>query len=536
MTDTAPSETGLSGLDALEGVEGLRLGSDGPAAPTEQPAAPGWVRRFWFVPAGVALLGAAALVPAVGGDGPGAGEARVLVDGTAVVTEADGDTRTVRDDRVDVGPGDEIAITEGRATFEMAGDVRLEGLGPDGGRPGTTVEMAVAPELVTGRLLAVAPEPLDVEAGDTTVSIAPAGSTAGAARLDRRLGLGVGTYRGRVELDTAGRQAEVPRYRRVEVAAPGALGAEGRPLRYEADDAWDRRFLGEALVIDSQVAPLLAALAPAERDRFLDPATLRQAIPDLPAEGLAARLAALDDGGEALVLAAIALAVDDGSFATAWDEASDFQADGAPWGLAALDQGARSADVLPTLRGALDTLDLQAPAATDDGGPAGATEDADGSPADGTGTEVLDTEADAGGAPPTTVGGSGTPTDPGGGGGLVPGVPTPTVPGVTPTVPNVPLPTVPQVPTVPEVVEGVGGGVGEVVDGVTDGVDGVLPGVGEVVDDVVGGLGGVVDGLGGAIEGVGEVPVVGPILGGLGTVVGSLGTGLNVALGGQGPG
>jgi hypothetical protein len=419
----------------------------------------------------------------------------------------------------------------------MAGDVRLEGLGPDGGRPGTTVEMAVAPELVTGRLLAVAPEPLDLEAGDTTVSIAPAGATVGAARLDRRLGLGVGTYRGRVELETAGRRAEVPRYRRVEVAAPGVLGPEGRPLRYRADDAWDRRFLGEALVVDTQVGPLLAALAPAERDRFLDPATLRRAIPDLPAgEGLSERLADLDDGGEALVLAAIALAVDDRSFTTAWDEAAAFRSDGAPWGLAALDQGARSADVLPTLRSALDTLDLQAPGAGSEEGSADATEDADGGPAADPGTEVLDTQADAGGAPPTTVGGSGSPTDPGDGGGIVPGVPTPSVPGVTPTVPNLPVPTVPQVPTVPEVVEGVGGGVGGVVDGVTDGVDGVLPGAGGAVDDVVGGLGGVVEGLGGAVEGVDEVPVVGPILGGLGAVLGSLGTGLDVSLGGQGPG
>src|SRR5690606_31357864 len=88
----------------------------------------GRLRRLWFIPAGVALLGAAALVPSVGGGGPGPGEARVLVDGEAVLTEADGDTTTVSDERVDVGPGDRIEITDGTAVFEMAADVRLEGV------------------------------------------------------------------------------------------------------------------------------------------------------------------------------------------------------------------------------------------------------------------------------------------------------------------------------------------------------------------------------------------------------------------------
>jgi hypothetical protein len=536
VTTAAPTEA----LDALDGVPGLPLGEAPGVAPAPEPAR-GRLRRFWFVPAGVALLGAAALVPSVGGGGPGAGEARVSVDGVAVVTEADGGTTTVRDDRVDVGPGDQIEVTEGRATFEMAGGVRLEGLGATDGRAdGTTVEMAVAPRLVTGRLLAVAPSPIEIEAGDATVSIDAAGATDGAARLDRRLGLGVGTYRGRVAVETAGRSAEVPRYRRIEVAAPGALGRDGLPLRYEADDAWDRRFLGDALVIDAQIAPLLASLGPAERATFLDPATLREAMPGLPSGGgLADRLEAADDGGDALVLAAIATSVDDRSFATAWDQATAFQADGAPWGLTALDQGARSSDVLPTVRAALDTLDLLAPTAAGDDDTAVEAATADG--ADPASADAADPAAGAAGgaegddatgdAPtgPTTV------PDPGGGSGG-PGVTVPPVPGV-PTPPSLPLPT-PTVPNVPEVVEGVGGAVGGAVDGVTDGVDEVLPGVGGVVDGVVGGLGGVVDGVGDGVSGVGGTVggVLGGVVGGLGETVAGLGTGLNTSLLGPGGG
>lgn len=545
MTAPAPvvDRAAREGLDALEGV--ARLGDEpasGSVASTPDPSR-GRLRRLWFVPAGVALLGAAALVPSVGSSGPGAGEARVLVEGVAVVTDQDGETRTVRDDRVDVGPGDAIEVTEGRAVFEMAGDVRLEGLGRHDGRDGTTVEMAIAPRLVTGRLLAVAPVPLEIAAGGTVVGIAPTGSTEGAARLDRRLGLGVGTYRGQVTVDTAGRRADVPRYRRVEVAAPGALGRDGLPLRYEADDAWDRRFLGEALAIDAQVAPLLASLGAAERDTFLEPATLRDAMPGLPAGGgLADRLDEVDDGGAALVLAAIASVVDDRSFTTAWDRAAGFQGDGAPWGLAALDQGVRSSEVLPVLRAALDTLDLQAPTVATEGD-ATDVEEAAADAADGT----ADPAADGGATDPATSDQAGVSTTPdpptdtdtgggggggsggggsGGGGSGGPTVPTPTVPGVTiPTVPTVPTPTV---PSVPEVVDDVG----DTIDDVTDGVDGVVPGVGGLVDDLVGGLGGTVGGLGQTVADASAVadPVAGGLVVAVGQTLDVVGTGLGTAL------
>jgi hypothetical protein len=517
---------------ALLDAPGLPLGAETDPTPTPE-ASRGRLRRFWFVPAGVALLGAAALVPSVGGSGPGAGEARLSVDGVAVVTDDDGGTTTVRDDRIDVGPGDRVAITEGRGVFEMAGDVRLEGLGAGEDGAGTTIEMAVAPRLVEGPLLVDAPTPLEIEATAATVTVQARGAASGAARLERGIGLTVGTYRGRVTVESAGRQGEVPRYRRAEIAAPGALGPDDLPLRYDANDPWDRRYLADGLVIDAQVGPLLASLGDSGRASFLDASTLRRAMPGLPASGLGERLEEITDGGDALVLAAIAVAVDDRSFTTAWDSARSFQGVGAGWGLVSLDQGVRSSQVLPAIRSALDTLDLTAALSEDADGDGTTADRADTGDADGAGgAEGGDPTGPDGGA-----GGSDGPggpegvTDPGegGGGGLPPDVPGVTIPPTT--VPDVPLPTLPEPPDV-------GGTVGGVVDGVTDGVDGVAPGVGGTVDGVVDGVGGVVDGLGGAVGGLGgAVGGAGGAVGGaLGGVVGGLGgavSGVGIGLGGS---
>ncbi|QYG91387.1 hypothetical protein HC251_02335 [Iamia sp. SCSIO 61187] len=523
MTDVAPV------VDLTRRDAALDLTRPAPAAGDTSlppPAGRGRLRRLWFVPAGVALLGAAALVPSVGRGGPGPGEARVLVDGEAVLTEADGETTTVRDERVDVGPGDRIEITDGTAVFEMADEVRLEGrAGGAGGLDGTTVEMAVTPRLVAGRLLVDAPAPLELRAGPATVTVAPRGATDGAARLDRRIGLGVDTYRGEVAVESAGRRVDVPRYRRAEIAAPGALGPQGLPLRYEADDPWDRRYLGDALVIDAQVAPLLASLGPEGREEFLDPAALRRAMPGVPRDRtVSERIADADDGGDALVLAAIAGAVEDRSFTDAWDRAESFHADGAPWGLAALDQGARSAPVLAALRDALDTVDLQAP--TVDDGDAG--DGSDGPPATttpeppGGGDAPAEVPTD-GGAPAPGDGGTGPIPDPGAGGTP----PPPSSGGTAPPPPSSPTPSLPT-PDVPGVVGGISGEVGGVVGGVTDGVDAIVPGAGTAIDDVVGGLGDAVGGLGDAVGGIGTtVPGTGgDIVEGLGDTVGALGPGL----------
>lgn len=450
-------------VDLTDGVPLLDLRDDPaapPPAPTPAPAperSGHRLRRLWFLPAGVALLGAAALVPSVGGGGPGPGEARLDVSGTAVVTTADGQRRTVRDDRTDVGPGDEVEVTAGTTRFEMADGVRLEGrAGPAGdGREGTTVTMAIAPRLVAGQLLAIAPRPLEVRAGDTRVMVRPASRDDGVARLDQRIGLAVGSYAGAVTVASAGRDADVPDLRRIDVAAPGAVGDTPQPLRYDPADPWDRRYLADALAIDAQLAPLLAG-AGARADAFLDADALAAAVGLDSARGLPTRVGELDDGADALVLAAIAAAADGRSVGPAWDAAAAFHADGAPWGLVGLDQGARAERVLALVRGALDTLDLS------DAAPVGAeTERPSADAASGTDADPAATPTDAAATPDGSAAGPGAttpgttptapgtdPTDPGGGGGstpALPAVPAPTVPGV----PSVPTPTLPPVTTPP---------------------------------------------------------------------------------------
>lgn len=508
----------------------------GPAAPPPSTSRAARLRRLWFVPAGVALLGIAALVPSVGGGGPGPGEARLDVSGTAVVTTADGERRTVRDGRTDVGPGDRVEVTAGTTRFEMADGIRLEGLGGTDGRPNTTVTMAVAPRLDTGPLLAVAPDPLEVRVGDHRVAVAATGDTAGAVRLDRRIGLGVGSYAGAVTVTSAGRTAEVAPYRRIEVAAPGALGP-ALPLRYAADDAWDRRYLGDALAIDAQLGSLLAS-SEALAATFLDPAVLADAVDGLPTDGLRGRVADLDDGGDALVLAAIALAASDGDAAAvgrAWDDASAFHADGAPWGLAALDQGARSERVLAAVRDALDTLDLAAPPPSDGAG-GGDVDGADGPAAADGGDEGGAASADA--APEAAADGAGGSAGVDGGGtdgGGTDGGSGGTGGGSTPPS-SVPPVTTPPLPGGSEVGGAVGGAVGGVVDGTTGTVDGLVPGAGGAVGGVVDGVGGVVSGAGGAVGGAGGAVggaaggavggVVEGATGAVGGILGGLGTGL----------
>ena len=74
--------------------------------------------------------------------------------------------------------------------------------------------MAVAPSLDAGPLLVESPRPLEVRAGDALVTIDVDGATPGAARLDRRIGLGVGTYAGRVSVASAGRSVSRARWPR----------------------------------------------------------------------------------------------------------------------------------------------------------------------------------------------------------------------------------------------------------------------------------------------------------------------------------
>ncbi len=515
-----------------------------PATTSSDGGPPARLRRLWILPAGVVVVAALALLPRVGDAGPGPGEARVVVDGTASVVRDDGVATTVTDDSVALGPGDVLEVVAGSARFTLADEVHLEGRAEPsvGGRQGTTVEMQVVPELLAGPLLVEAPTTaVRVAAAGSTTTVGPAGD-GGAARLLRRLGLGVGSYGGAVEVDSAGRRAAVAPWRRAEVAAVGEPGPTDLALRYSAQDPWDRRFLADALTIDRQLAPLLRGLDGAGAPDLTDPATLRAAVPGLPGPvALAPRLDEVADSGEALVLAALATTGTGGSLGARWDASAAFRADGAAWGLVAVDQGVAPADLLGTVRTAIDDALAAAPGgAADTGTPAGAgaddeavaTPDAALAPvpttagpaggATGTGSPTGD------GAPGAGAGGAATPpgTTGAGGGGIGGGTGDGTG-GVGTGLPG------------PDDVGGAVDGVGGAVDGAADGVGGLVTGAGGTAGDVVGGaggavggpVGGTVTGLGGTVTGVtgtggAAVDDVGDLLGGVVTGLGSAGSDL----------
>ncbi|HXH58767.1 hypothetical protein [Iamia sp.] len=407
-------------LPAVDAAGGERLaGLDGPRLRGDRrdgaPQAARRLRRLWIIPAGVVVAGALALLPALRDGGPGPGEAEVVVAGAAAIVRADGTRSTVTDGTVRLGRGDSLEVSEGTARFELADDVRFEGHAGDtaGGRTGTTVRMDLTPELVAGGLLVVAPERTSVRAAGTTVRVAPAAGRDGAARLDRRIGLGVGTYHGQVDADSAGRAATVPDLHRIEVATPGSVGRRDLALRYAADDGWDRRFLGDALTIDRQLAPLLAGLSASGGPDLTSADGLRRASPGLPSEArLAPLLADVGSNGDALVLAALTDLGEGGTFASRWEAAVRFRGDGARWGLVALDRDVAPAELLGAIRGALDRLSFPFGADADGRDDTGDADDAAG--VDG-GTQDV-----TGGAQTRAPGGN---DDPGAASGSEPGAP-----------------------------------------------------------------------------------------------------------------
>ena len=534
------------------------------------------VRRLWILPAAAVLAGALALVPAVRDDGPGPGEADVTVDGSAMVGRAGGERRSITDDAVRLRPGDSLEITGGTAHFDLARDVSFEGRAGAtvGGRSGTTVRMARVPELVAGRLLVVAPQATRIEAAGTTVRVSQVGDDTGAVRLDRRLGLSVGSYRGQVVLESAGRRGEVLPLHRAEVASPGDFGRRDLPVRYSPSDDWDRRFLGDALFVDRQLQPLLQGLAASDAADLTSAAGLRTAVPGLASVAtLRPLLAEVASGGEALVLAVVTEQGPGASFRKQWQAAAGFRDDGAEWGLVALDQRVDPSELLDGVRAAVDRIGLDfdpgpepddgvapdagagpgdtptaAPAATR---PSPTAPDA---PAPAAATSAAPTGAAAPGTPAPTP----TTPPPGGGGAAGRGGPSVASGGAGGSASPIGVGGVPGGGGPPESGSsggsgggsgsgdgsgsggggtggpGVGsaGGGGPVGGGgvAVPGAGGVVSGVGGVVGGVTEGTAGVVGAVVGVVDGVGGVGEA--VVGGAGGVVGGLSSGAGGVVGG----
>ncbi len=284
--------------------------------------------------AGTAAVAILLLVAGAGCDrgGVARGEARLTFGegGSALVAESGEPLATQRGDRT-LHQGARIRMLTGSATLALEGGSSLELRGD------STVEVGAPPTLITGEaLVSGADRPMTVEAAATRVVVS------GAARLSRDLALSAASYRGGLTIESAGRSLAVPPLRQAAIPSLGVLPDGPRPLAYDADDPWDRRFLGAAIDLGEQLEAksqgFTLSLPPGE-GRTAE--FFRRLVPRLDAEpafgpGL---LSPTRPAGETLVGSAIVVNGARGTFSSRWAEVFSFREQGATWGLVALDQG-----------------------------------------------------------------------------------------------------------------------------------------------------------------------------------------------------
>jgi hypothetical protein len=307
------------------------------------------MKRATTVVSGALLLALVAALPSCSEDGPGAGEARLEVDGTAIVT-SDGDQEEVTGGRT-VSFGDRVEITGGTAHLEMPGALRLELRAATGDADNTVLTVEEAPVLESGDVLAQAEGKAAVEAAGTKVTLEDAG-----AQVSRFLGMSVATYEGSVTLDSAGQVRTVPALRQMQVSTLGRPPQSVRPLEYDGGDPWDRRFLGASIDLGERLQRLAdsytSSLRRGEGRTVGFYQLVLPALDDEPAF-TAELLGTGRPPGEILVGAAItSLGVRD-TFATRWDKVFRFRDEGAAWGLVALDQGVSGSPLLGSVEQAL---------------------------------------------------------------------------------------------------------------------------------------------------------------------------------------
>lgn len=308
------------------------------------------------------VAGLAAMVPACSDEGPGAGEARLEVDGEAIVERGDGDRETVRAG-ADLTSGDRVEVTEGIGRLVLGDGARMELRAGVGDASDSMVLVSRVPELEAGELLVATPGSTSIEAAGTTIAVEE-----GAAQITRALGVGVRAYDGAVRLDSAGQERSIPALREMLVPALGRPPQTPRPLAYDGADPWDRRFLGDAMALGERLEAMAEGytrnLNPGEGRT---PGFFRLVLPGLDDEpGFTGELIDIErPPGETLVGAAISDLGRRGDFPQRWSSVFGFRDQGAAWGLVALDQAVSGDPLLGSIEEALSAspLPFAAPAA-----------------------------------------------------------------------------------------------------------------------------------------------------------------------------
>ena len=298
------------------------------------------------------LLAAVALSASAGCTGSSkAAGVGVDVDGEAEIIEPGHDVRGI-DGRATLRTGQRLRVVRGTATVELPREAQLEL------RNGSELELrtgdngsGVQPVLQAGDLLVTSGrERAPVEVMGTTVRV-----VSGTARLSRGLSLLVGAYRGTADVASGGRAITVPALRQVVVPAVGLLPARPSPYVPTAGDAWDLRFLGDAIELGDQLTSRSRGFTgQAQADQRTSVAFYRKLFPGLDGEPL---FDALFDPnrppGETLVGTAIVLEAKGGGFPERWAAVFGFRDEGASWGLVALDRGVSRVPVLAAIDAAI---------------------------------------------------------------------------------------------------------------------------------------------------------------------------------------
>ncbi len=308
------------------------------------------MNRPKWVPAVMAALLLAGGAAACSRSSASAG-GRIDVDGQAEISRPGEDRREVTGGR-DLEIGDRVRMLQGTAVIRLPDDRRIEL------RTGTDVEIGgiddskqVRPVLMGGDLLVVSDDAalaVGVNGADVAVQ--------GDARISRGVAVLVAAYEGTARLNANGSTLTVGALRQAALPATGQFPAKATPLEYLPADAWDQRYLSDAIELGNQLTArsqgFTAQLGATEGRSFN---YFRDLVPQLAAEpGFTAALVnPARPPGETLVGAAITLVGTRGNFAERWGAVFAFRDEGAPWGLVAADQGVSRVPLLETLEAAI---------------------------------------------------------------------------------------------------------------------------------------------------------------------------------------
>jgi hypothetical protein len=294
------------------------------------------------------LLAAVALTGCTGTSGSAAG--RLIVDGQAELNRPGEDRRDVEGSR-GLEIGDRIRIREGTAEIRLPGDRRLEL------RAGSDVELQASPDksarpvLLAGDLLVISgDEPLAVSLTGSEVAVQ------GDARLSRGVAVLVAAYKGTAQLNAGGSTLTIPALRQAALPATGQFPSRATPLEFASADAWDQRYLSDAIELSNQLGARsdgFTAQLGSTDGRAVQ--YFRDLVPRLAAEPAFTTplVSPTRAPGETLVGAAITLEGKHGTFAERWAAVFAFRDAGAPWGLVALDQDVSRAPLLAVIDAAL---------------------------------------------------------------------------------------------------------------------------------------------------------------------------------------